>query len=544
MSGQTTPTITAKLRTAIYARFSTDLQNERSIEDQAALCRSFAAREGLEVVQVFEDRARSGGSILGRDGLLALLDGARNGSFQIVLIEALDRLSRDMEDLASLYKRLTFLGIEIRAVHEGVVNTVLVGLRGLVGQLYREDNAHKIRRASAGRVAQGLVPAGLTYGYAIVPGEQGKRRIEAQEAEVVRRIFEEFVAGLTPREIAHGLNRDRVRAPRGRQWNASTLNGNPQRKTGILHNEIYCGRLVWNRVRMIKDPDTGRRVSRVNAERDWHRVDVPELAIVSPELFEAAKARKQSRSIGFPTYHRKPKHMLSGLLRCGACGSGMAVNGGDRTGRLRLRCCGAIESGTCPDPKTFYLHKVEEAVLTGLQTELRHPKAIAEYVRTYQMERERLSAHAVAERVRIENRLAAIERESEKITDYLINDVGDVTRLDQRAKALKAEEDELQRQLAATAKMPECASLHPAILARYDEQLARLRETLENGINAGDSEIAAALRDLVDKVTVFRDPTRLGGVSVEIAGRLNALILNDNLPPHSTRVCGELVAAG
>jgi site-specific DNA recombinase len=145
----------------IYARFSTDLQNERSIEDQITLCSDYASRNNIDVIDVHEDRARSGGSIMGRDGLLRLLDRAKDGSFDIVVVEALDRLSRDMEDLAGIHKRLSFLGIEIRAVHEGVVNTVLVGLRGLVGQLYREDNAHKVRRGLSGRVGQGL-NAGLT----------------------------------------------------------------------------------------------------------------------------------------------------------------------------------------------------------------------------------------------------------------------------------------------------------------------------------------------------------------------------------------------
>ncbi|WP_292636095.1 recombinase family protein, partial [Mesorhizobium sp.] len=118
--------------------FSTDLQNERSIDDQLALCRTYAEREGLNVVATFDDRARSGGSVLGRDGLLQLMDKAREHEFDVLVVEALDRLSRDMEDLAGIHKRLSFLGIEIRAVHEGVVNTVLIGLRGLVGQLYRE----------------------------------------------------------------------------------------------------------------------------------------------------------------------------------------------------------------------------------------------------------------------------------------------------------------------------------------------------------------------------------------------------------------------
>src|SRR4051794_2870535 len=123
-------------RAVVYARFSTELQSERSIEDQVALCRSYAERERLTVVQVFEDRARSGGSIFGRNGLMELMECARIRGFDVLVVEALDRLSRDMEDLAGIHKRLSFLGIEIRAVHEGAVNTVLVGLRGLMGQMF------------------------------------------------------------------------------------------------------------------------------------------------------------------------------------------------------------------------------------------------------------------------------------------------------------------------------------------------------------------------------------------------------------------------
>ena len=172
-------------KAAIYARFSTDLQNVRSIEDQVALCRLYAERERLDADRVYEDRARSGGSIIGRDGLSALLDDARNGLFQVLIVEALDRLSRDMEDLAGLHKRLTFLDIEIRAVHEGQVNTALVGLRGLIGQLYREDNSHKVRRGLAGCIREGRSAGGLAYGYRAVAGEPGKYAVLEEEASFV-----------------------------------------------------------------------------------------------------------------------------------------------------------------------------------------------------------------------------------------------------------------------------------------------------------------------------------------------------------------------
>ena len=67
------------MRTAIYARFSTELQQERSIEDQFVLCRAYAAKNGLDVVAVYDDRARSGASIFGRDGLMRMMDAARDG---------------------------------------------------------------------------------------------------------------------------------------------------------------------------------------------------------------------------------------------------------------------------------------------------------------------------------------------------------------------------------------------------------------------------------------------------------------------------------
>ena len=88
-------------RTAIYARFSTELQQDRSIEDQIELCRSHADRNGLSVVAVYDDRARSGASVYGRDGLIHLLEAARDRKFDVILVEAFDRLSRDQEDLAA-----------------------------------------------------------------------------------------------------------------------------------------------------------------------------------------------------------------------------------------------------------------------------------------------------------------------------------------------------------------------------------------------------------------------------------------------------------
>jgi DNA invertase Pin-like site-specific DNA recombinase len=172
---------------------------------------------------------------------MQLMDAARQRLFDVVVVEALDRLSRDMEDLAGLHKRLSFQGIEIQAVHDGTAGAILIGIRGLVGQMQREDGAKKVRRGMAGVVRDGRHAGGRAYGYRAVPGRPGELEIIEEEASVVRRIFVAYASGRPPRDIAHDLNREGVRPPRGRCWNASTINGNAQRGAGLIFNELYVG---------------------------------------------------------------------------------------------------------------------------------------------------------------------------------------------------------------------------------------------------------------------------------------------------------------
>ena len=89
---------------------------------------------------------------------------------------------------------------------------------------------------------------------------------------------------------------------------------------------------------------------------------------------------------------------------------------------------------------------------------------------------------------------------------------------------------------------PEVVVLHPTVLARYEQQLVELRDAMSKGIRAGDSEAAEAIRELIETVTVFRDPSRSGGVTVEIAGRLNALLGEQAYPNRVRGVWGKMVA--
>ncbi|EQB07429.1 recombinase family protein, partial [Novosphingobium lindaniclasticum] len=143
------------IRTALYARYSTDRQNPSSIEDQLRICREQATREGWRVIASYKDAAISGSSVTLRPGIQQLLEDARTGKFDLLLAEALDRISRDQADIATLYKHLQFAGITIVTLAEGEISELHVGLKGTMNALFLKDLAKKTHRGLRGRVEKG-----------------------------------------------------------------------------------------------------------------------------------------------------------------------------------------------------------------------------------------------------------------------------------------------------------------------------------------------------------------------------------------------------
>ncbi|MBU6496981.1 MAG: recombinase family protein [Rhodospirillales bacterium] len=332
------------MRAAIYARFSTEHQRDASIADQQRVCRDLATREGWEVVESYEDRAISGATSL-RPGYQALLAAARLGQFDVVVAEALDRLSRDQEDVAALFKRLRFAGIHIFTRAEGEISELHVGLKGTMNALFLKDLALKTHRGLRGRVEAGKSAGGLSFRYRAMraldaKGEliRGDRCIEPGEAAIVRRIFAMFTDGTSPMAIAQALNAESIAGPGGRPWLDTTIRGHAARGTGILRNQLYVGRLVWNRVRFIKDPATGKRVSRVNPAEAWVSEAVPDLRIIDDALWQRAQTRLDAirTASGADTrerpkfwQHRRSQHLLTGKVFCGCCGGAFAAIGQD-----------------------------------------------------------------------------------------------------------------------------------------------------------------------------------------------------------------------
>ena len=137
-------------RVALYARYSDDKQSPASIEDQFLICREQAERQGWRIVSSYKDAAISGASVILRPGIQALLQDAQMGRFDILLAEALDRVSRDQADVATLYKNLQFAGVKIVTLAEGEVSELHVGLKGTMNALFLKDLAKKTHRGLRG----------------------------------------------------------------------------------------------------------------------------------------------------------------------------------------------------------------------------------------------------------------------------------------------------------------------------------------------------------------------------------------------------------
>lgn len=513
------------IRAVIYARFSTELQSDKSAEDQIALCRTFAQREGLVIVGEFFDKAVSGAT-LHRPGIQQLLKFVGAGGVDIILCEELDRLSRDMGDLATLHKQLGFAGVQLWTVHGGAAKTLDVGMRGLFAQLFREDNVHKIRRGMTGLVNKGLSAGGRAYGYSQDLGNPGRPKINGEEAAVVQHIFASYVRQRSPKAICRELNARSIAPPRGSLWMPGALVGMADRGSGMLRNPIYVGRIVWNKNQMVKDPHTGRRISRPNPPGAWQCTDAPALRIISDELFEAAqvqlKLRSHARAVGGLNKVKRPVHLLTGLLKCGSCGAGMQASGRDRSGKVRLRCSAHVKARCCPGPKSHYLDDVETLFLRSLHQYTQDPNRIIKLANRYAAG---LSRSSIEQQIgKLQGQIGEFEESIGRLLEWMLQDMGDPKVLGEKMKAQRTQQDRLRAELATLEEQSAATSVDPEAISRVAAAVAAIRSAKsQNSDTVITQDDKAVIREAIERVTVRTKPNGQRSLELTIRCRLIAL---------------------
>lgn len=537
------------MRVALYARYSSDRQNERSIEDQLAVCRRHAEARGWTVAITFSDAAISGAAMANRPGLQRLLATAPGGEFQLVLVEDEDRLARNLEHQANIYNRLKHAGVGIATLASDGIGILEVGLRGVMAELYLVGLSQKTRRGMRANAEAGRATGSRLYGYSSQPG--GAIAVATAEAAVIRRILTDFADGATGRDIAAALNAEHVPGPRGGPWNASTINGSRQRGNGVLHTELYTGVKTWNRMEVRKDPSTGKRLPVMRDPAQWRRTPVPELRIVDQALWDRVQARLAMLRASAPQAlaNARRASLFGGLMRCGVCGASYTATGGGR-----LICAGHRERGpaVCANRRTLSRAAIEARVLDGLRERLLSPQAVSAYVRAYHAAWADAARAKADLRAPLTRRLAELLRSIDRVVDAVCAG-GATPRMLERMRAQEAERTQVESDLAA---MDEAAArpsappitLHPSAAASYAALVDQLQAQLAQSAGAADTpsrDLVAAVRALVLKIEIIPTSDAAGApVDITLHGDLARFLAPPGASAAPQRWGGQLVAGG
>jgi len=377
-----------KMKVAIYARYSSENQSDKSIDDQVRVCKGYISSHDMSVEDkhIYVDEAISG-SVINRPALQTLQIAAENKEFEAVVVDDLSRLSRSNHQMLTIVLKFNYLQIKIVSVSDGIIsddeNSKLgIHLRGLMNELYLDDLKKKTMRGLEGQKLRGFSAGEKVYGYYTEPvGElklnkkgqakyEGRvHKINQEEADIVLKIYRDFTEGKSLNKIVRELNQDKVPTKKGLPggWNTATV-------SKILKNERYIGRWVWKKYKGIKDPTTGRRKRVLWPEKEWLSSDRKDLIIIDNETWEKAQkrwlslkgtwpVRKKTKNIGIKQQsyiHSTPSHLLSGIMKCQSCGGAIVLIAGTANGYYG---CFNAKRKTCNNKLLVPRKRIEKAII-------------------------------------------------------------------------------------------------------------------------------------------------------------------------------------
>ena len=482
---------------AVYARYSSELQNPRSCSDQIAELRQALERRGgcFDEALVFSDSEVSGG-VWERDGLQALLLAVEKGRVRRIFVEDLSRLSRDKEDAARIEKLLAYHDVVVVTldgmVYDGSTGSALAFTFQSAGAAqYLKDLGAKTRRGLRGAHRLGKSTGGKCFGFGV---EAGCLRIDEVEARVVRRIFALYLEGHGYAGIAHRLNAEHVPAPRGRRRAAEGWMHSCIRE--MLRNPKYVGEFAFGTRKWQRHPTTRKRVARMSSQDDVLRDERPELAIIARGTWDAVQLLLKEHEQKYKARavpHRKTAYVLTGLLKCGVCGSLMQVSGGHP--HRYYRCVSNRKRGVCTNRLSVREPLARERVLQAITSAISSPVVIA-HIRKRLAERTGSMQREIV--VELEERAARLKRVEERVRGLIVMQAdGDRsaivaemrTDFEAQARAERAAVEELRAQVDAPPRLPPVDLITERVLSLraltespdVEGARAALRRYLKNG---------------------------------------------------------------
>ena len=289
----------------IYARYSSDRQNEMSITGQIAECRKFAEENDLIILQEYIDRALTATSDK-RPSFLRMIEDSKDRYFDTILVYQFDRFARNKNDSGYYKKILADNGVKVVSAKEHIAEdssgVITEGLIEVFAEYFSRQLSEKVTRGMYLRADQCKYNGGtLTFGYAVDP--DGYYKLDEIKAPIIKEMFERIAQGETAISICRDFNERGIRTTKGNEFTKNSLQN-------ILRNEKYKGIYIFGHERI---PD-----------------GIPR--IIDDDLFDEVQER-----LGNKTISRRPAiedYILTGKLYCGKCKELMiGTSGTSRSGR-------------------------------------------------------------------------------------------------------------------------------------------------------------------------------------------------------------------
>lgn len=446
----------SRMRCAVYARFSSDNQND-TIEDQIRKCRAAAERNGWVVLEDYIrwDKALTGRTLVGRDGLADLLRLAKQNPrpFDAILIDDTSRLGRYLPDVLRESDTLLFHGVFIYFVSDSLntsdENSRIAHMVKAYGdERYSKDMGKKIHRGQEGKILKGCTAGAACYGYkntyirdSSQKGMHGEAKVIAvkqqkvpEHAEIIVRIMEMRASWLSYATIAKTLKAQGVPAPQRKYKGITRAQWFPSTIKQITRNELYRGIRHWNRTGKALNPANGKKNNRVKPQSEWVRVEVPELRIVSDELWE--RVQSVNRHMKDQIYGRRlgglnrsaqsRTYLFSDLMYCGRCGGKFAVIIGGEAAKVRYGCKNHRFRDTCTNKVTIRWKQLEPQLISAIAKNLSDPRFEEERIREFRKQlkervelEEKLASEAASNGPMLEAECSELEKQARRLVDAI-----------------------------------------------------------------------------------------------------------------------------
>ncbi len=488
-------------RAAIYARVSDRSQAEddkTSIGEQLSDMEAYCEERGYEITARYQEVGR--GWSKKRPEFQRMLADARDGRFDTIVCWKSDRLSRGMYPAAALMEVVEAHRIGLEAVLDAI-DMKTFGLMAAIGKIELDNFRERASMGKRGTAKQGRIPVSqVPYGYRV--REDGTPEVDEERAEVVRRIFRQYVhEGMGGPAIARQLMAEGV--PTGRfaaRWHPTQINR-------ILRNETYKGNWWYGKARYISTDD-GTRVH--EQPRDsW--IGVPFPPLVDDETWEHAqllRAQRKTRS----ARNTKVFHLLQHLVRCSECGMLMgpratrrqSVKYGGKTYKYELdpprryyKCYGMqAHRLRCREKPMIRAERLEGLVWDEVKRVLQNPDLIVAGIATLDSGEDSGAAESVA---RTERELAGVQLEEDRAIRLYVS--GKITegQLDHQRRFISERLERLRARLDEYRARESARTDQRLVLQQVEEWARQASDGLDD---LPDDERREVLNLLLDEATI------------------------------------------